>query len=633
MYKLKSLKIQNFTRFSSAEIDFPESGLLLVKGASGAGKSSIFHAINFALGICALPATSLPSWGGSSLVVELELSGPKSVLIRKTTKSTNIYVDGVLVSTANKDAEQHLTAIFGADWRTRELLTYRDQLSPVRFSRLSDQEKKSILSGLLGLEIIERELEETGKQVQELSRSCQHMESYISGLEEGLPQKTEYVNVQSLVDLQAILLSEQRTWDDEQASLSLSMKQKKEAELAPLLLELKTEKSRTPPKIPQELLAKKRRLEAAQIHIQKEHLKKVLGLESKVLELKKKLAQKPELEKQLAVVLASIQKVNSGICYACGQSVATGDSLHGLKTLEKELLRKIEELPTQGQVDQAALEVINLESFPNEELDSVTHDLHKTNTEILDLEKKISAFVSDQKAKIAQINALIEIRNDLKYLPKEYPKSGELLELGRKIQNAESINRLAEAYDAAKAKVEAKRAELLETKVKLNFGEDYRSFLKGFLANIFEEVLLGISAETNKILERLPNTEGVTVRFAMAKDSGKEAITPIFSFDGNESGIKSASGGMATAIDLAIDLALAKVVSERKGVSFGWILLDEAFNGFDQDTREAMLTTLSDYASVGLVAVVDHASEAQALFSNVIYVKKEGKIETYTRKA
>ena len=72
---LKSLSLAGFRSFvEQATVEFPESGLVLVRGtntdssgvSSGSGKSSLLLGISYALGYCPFPATELQSWYGDN---------------------------------------------------------------------------------------------------------------------------------------------------------------------------------------------------------------------------------------------------------------------------------------------------------------------------------------------------------------------------------------------------------------------------------------------------------------------------------------------------------------------------------------------------------------------------------------
>lgn len=158
---------------------------------------------------------------------------------------------------------------------------------------------------------------------------------------------------------------------------------------------------------------------------------------------------------------------------------------------------------------------------------------------------------------------------------------------------------------------------------------DFEEFIgyKGFLGVIFDEILAEITEEANAILASVANTSHVTIYFAseaIAQKTGvaRKEIRPIISIGGYTAPLESgASGGMITSIDLAVDLAVATVVSKRTNSWPGWMILDESFNGMDGVTKETCMEMLKRYSENRLILIVDHASETKELFNNFIDVE------------
>lgn len=151
---------------------------------------------------------------------------------------------------------------------------------------------------------------------------------------------------------------------------------------------------------------------------------------------------------------------------------------------------------------------------------------------------------------------------------------------------------------------------------------------EGFLGAIFDEVLWEISEETNRLLAQFPNTAHVVLNFRSESITGKgtikKEIKPVISVGGHDAPIGSAlSGGMETAVELAVDLAVATVVSRRTGAMPGWLILDESFTGLGPVEAEASMEILRAFAEDRLVLVVDHASEFKSLFTQFVDVTYE----------
>lgn len=145
----------------------------------------------------------------------------------------------------------------------------------------------------------------------------------------------------------------------------------------------------------------------------------------------------------------------------------------------------------------------------------------------------------------------------------------------------------------------------------------------GFLGLVFDDVLHAISDETNRILAEVPNVAHVTIRFESERETqdGKlrKEIKPQILANGRPVSLKAGlSGGMQVAVELAVDIALAKVVSERTGMFPGWMVLDEAFDGLGINAKKACLAILAKAAADRLILVVDHSTEVREGFDTVI---------------
>jgi hypothetical protein len=194
-------------------------------------------------------------------------------------------------------------------------------------------------------------------------------------------------------------------------------------------------------------------------------------------------------------------------------------------------------------------------------------------------------------------------------------------EYARKEEERLTAERAAarEEYEQAKTKLDLTHGALLEE-------QDLLEMLKAFLTAIYDEVLEEIAYSTNLMLARVPNVAHVTIKFksetTTQKGTTKRAITPLVSLGGGERPLRSAlSGGMMSAVELAVDLAVRKVISARSGAIPGWLVLDECFEGLGVADKESCLELLKQAAQDTLILVIDHSSETKELFSQVIEVE------------
>jgi DNA repair exonuclease SbcCD ATPase subunit len=90
--------------------------------------------------------------------------------------------------------------------------------------------------------------------------------------------------------------------------------------------------------------------------------------------------------------------------------------------------------------------------------------------------------------------------------------------------------------------------------------------------------------------------------------------------------VGSLSGGEFRALSLCIDFALVDVMERQFGLSISPVILDEPFDGLDGVGREVIIELLETISGKRQVVVIDHASEAKAMFSKVISVELRNEI-------
>lgn len=179
------------------------------------------------------------------------------------------------------------------------------------------------------------------------------------------------------------------------------------------------------------------------------------------------------------------------------------------------------------------------------------------------------------------------------------------------------------------------RTQYETTKQQMSAEQEFARLVgkEGFLGLVFDQILTEIADETNSILGTVANTQGVSIEFVSEvttqKGTVRREIRPILHIGDRDASIFLAegvpdcagvSGGMISTIELAVDLAVGRVVSHRAGVVPGWLILDESFVGLDGPSMEACMSILQDYGRERLVLVIDHASEFKALFSHSITI-------------
>ena len=74
-------------------------------------------------------------------------------------------------------------------------------------------------------------------------------------------------------------------------------------------------------------------------------------------------------------------------------------------------------------------------------------------------------------------------------------------------------------------------------------------------------------------------------------------------------------------MSIAMDCAATDVLSSMFGIEINPMTLDEPFEGLDVVGREDVIHLLEKISERRQIIVIDHASEAKAMFSNIIRVE------------
>jgi exonuclease SbcC len=175
--KLLRLRMQNFRCFAAAELDLNVTGLIGVVGANGAGKSTIFSAVEWALfggkrGLGAMPARRQGSAPDEPCVVELDFEADgRTYNVRRVDGKQAALTDlesGVVLATTLTDTSRQAAATLGL---THEMFcgTFYARQREVQALAESAKasERREQLERLLGIEHLRRAAELARSDVKE----------------------------------------------------------------------------------------------------------------------------------------------------------------------------------------------------------------------------------------------------------------------------------------------------------------------------------------------------------------------------------------------------------------------------------------------------------------------------------
>jgi len=704
-YRLLQLRLKNYRSFREAVVEFPPSGLTLIRGSnldtggsSGAGKSSVPVAIALALGFCPFSSKDQRSWGATApMSVQLDFEADGGVwTVARGDKTWLKPPEGETITSAAA-VEAKLGQLFGVSPEVLGALTYRQQQSRGLFLRRTDSEKKEFLGEVLDLVRFETAIDASKVEQKQLEATAgmatlkvQQLEAQLRSLPAG---EATLVDTWSLET--ALLAVEGRPGDIATEIVGVETQiGGLEVELAgaqgsqKCLFELKlraakellcTNQARLAGFEPVVDLIKLNKLNADHAEAGRRLSKAASdddnrrqtvqggrqSLEARLAALRHLNRNIAALEAAQALKKGQIESLRASRCPTCEQTwVAEGQKLldweleaeklgneiqnsraaqQQIPVLEAELqalvwapdprLQRLQELVAQLKAD-ARAESEQLGSLEKEQRRSLSEEVQRAQAALTQIQLEESQAVAfagvDIQAKLGILRQQLQRLQADKLAAVEAESKARLALKVSLVENqarqAEAERRLRQRTELSLG-LETAQGEVVAATTRLCAEQDFEFMIgyKGFLGVIFDEVLAEIQEEANTILASVANTAHVVLNFTSEavtlKGVVRKEIRPVVTVGGFTAHIGSGlSGGMMTSVDLAVDLAVATVVSRRTNSWPAWMIFDEAFEGLDPVSKETAMEMLTRYSSSRLVLVVDHASELKELFAQSIFI-------------
>jgi DNA repair exonuclease SbcCD ATPase subunit len=627
MIRIKQLTISGFRSFEAeTTVAFPESGLMLLEGDSGAGKTSIMLAIAYALDIAPSEygQADLASWHGTPMQVSLTLVKDGNEYVFNRGRRTSVQTPAGEV-TGSKAYRETLVSFLAATPEMFGLLVYRPQDTGSGFLGMSDPDRKEYLAKLLGLEAVEEAANEAAAKAAKLGAAVDALRPLaqrdaerlvepkleltdVSHLEAALTQTK--VQFEQCSNAQTELEQALATAHAEEMAARADKVAKAEAKLAKVV----------------QFASELRLQEAEKLAGYKvSHARLSKTVQDRKIELDSIARAKAEL----ATARSHLEMARSGKCPNCKQTWTSEGAILDLEGTVHAFEDRVSLEPEiSDSYAKASLELANLQSYkPDPDILKLVAKEQEIRNEIMDLKSNsiLDPRVKELDDRVrAGARAVNEVR--VAVVRHQMALEGELsANAVRKTQYQNQV-RLYEA-DLASARMRQNEIDGLEAELKVESDLAQALGRGGFLGVIFDEVLDEIAQETNARLSLLANVSDVTIGFRSESETkaGKvrRAIVPVVSIGGVTAKYKTGlSGGMRTSVDQAVDLACREVVTRRTGVTPGFLLLDETFNGQPEKTKEAAMEVIKQFAKDNLVIVIDHSTEFRQLFDFTVKVVK-----------
>ncbi len=626
MLRLSKLSLKNFRSFVDAEIEFPSSGLVLLKGLSGAGKSNVLCGIAFALGYSGeYTKEDLQSYlTEEPMQVVLELNDSESDLIIKIARGKANYISiGQNQITGAKAIAAKIQELLKVSPEVLGSVLFRPQRTNGLFLSKNNVEKLEFLGELLGLSKIETAVELAQGIIKDYGQQIAVAKKII---EIESPKLQPIPKPEDLESLESMKLELSRLTQDDLTSKQNWEKeiQKKVSEIDSNMVVIKTVKAQIGKQLDEAFDTTISKAKGFLQELIVSDDKKAKELNLRALNKNRKISELTNAINSKTKEVGVLEKQNEAFrrmaCNACNQAISSAEAQQKLAAnasniakLENEVLQANTELTeTNAIVIDTFTADGRIEQF-RELIASKTSEKQKALLEQTAECDKQLALLSADRAKVI----------GSKFAPNE--------EFGQLLSKVSALQLQAQVYEQnqniQKTIDQQKQIEASLTK-KMDLELDFVRLVGrfGFLGTIVSEVLEEIAVETNKMLANIPNVEKVTLGFDIEKNTvkgePKKAIMPFVTIDGCKSKLSSLSGGMLSSLELAVDLSIITVVQRRAGIKTGWLAIDEAFDG-QGASKESTLDLLSQFAHNKLVLVVDHGSEFVEMFSNVIQIVKE----------
>lgn len=580
---IRSLTISNILSIEDATISFPDNGLLLIDGwnhdtqsANGAGKSAIFHALSWGIygqyprGVSITDFVRQGS-KNAKVAVDIELSNGRVLRVeRGRPKSFLATLNGSEIS------EQEYEALIPINYDQFIVAQYFAQSLGARFIDLNDSSRKDLILKLM--------------RADGFADSRKNIESDIKKL---LASKTQLVNTIS-ADKGKLSAYQESLVDRSQVEKDISSL---DGAISSVSAKISSLSKVQPPGD----------IDKYSEMIEKLNLK-LREISASSGKLKAYRQQLTDLER-----IPEPEDSCDGACPSCGTEldvVASGIVKHDKQSFVLKLDGYRKSRDSKSAVLVSSIKALEAEVVKENSIVDA----------IASLKKKMKDSASDYER--AQ-DRLSELKSFVR--EKEIEKKNLVKILDQQKDLSIKINELQDSLSSRELNLE----KFLEQIVELETASAVLS-PTGAPAYVMDSVIQAINDKIQEIIQFIwPSSSYELLSFKENKSgSVTSKMSDLLTVDGIKRPVGSLSGGERRCLSLAIDFAIAEVVSRYTGAQLNPLILDEPFDHLDVSNRTKVVDFLREMATKRCIVVIDHASEAKALFDESITITKRNGIST-----
>ena len=585
--RLISIKINNILSISDIEIAFGDSGLILLDGwnfddetANGAGKTAIFNAVSYAL-YGKMPrnitSTEYLRKGTKTGYAEIEFEASGSIWMIRRGRPTSLVVH-------KNGAEYPCTAeevdgLVDLTYQQFLMTMYAAQLKSEKFILLNDSAKKDFLLNLLNLNQFNEAKTKASTRLKVLESEKIQLTSAYALAEQKIELLSEAAK--ELPILQTRLLAcDTSCWQPEIKQLE---------------------------QVPEPDFSRYQKIHDG-IQEKRKHFNS----------LKMSLALLRQEREVLLRTKKSYSENHGEVgCPHCGEMV----TIVAMDYLEKSTATQaifLSILTHNKGVDAKALAI----KTQMDDLDSELLKENELNVLVTKLHMQQSEDTKDYRVAAERIGELKQ------FIAKKQVEAQFIEQNIKKID----INELKVKTLETQVKKIATKIEELRLQIQLTESAQQVLSPAGIQAYVVDTLVDKLNERITHYVSMIwPNASYVIKAF---KENKSGEIRSKFSeqivLHGKERSLGSLSGGELRCISLTVDLAVMDIVASFSGALMNPIILDEPFDGMDNANRERAIDLLYRLSQDKQFIVIDHSSEARALFSSVIKVVKSGGVTTLT---
>lgn len=675
--QLISLTLKNIRSYTNAKIEFP-TGIVMLSGDIGSGKSTILLAIEFALfGLLRgeLSGNALLRNGTNEGFVELAFKlGENNYAIKRTLARTKKSVEQdagyILVNGVKKDAtavelKSHILDLLGYP---QELLTksknfvfrytvYTPQEEMKRILMEDKENRVAILRKVFGVDKYERITQNASSYAKVLREQQRAFNALLADVEEkkNLAEETKKEKEAASEQLKSLLpqVEQARTkMTDAKKQLILIEQQRKQAETLEREVQVaKTQlisKQQQNKQVQNDLAAASQQLLAAQKELPKqtdtngiakrtaETNQLVLDKEKHIRQATVKIAELSTLKKQSTDTTQKISVLAQ--CPTCLQNV-TSDHKHTIISTEQKKIQELDNHLEQHTIlvrksEQELLQFKKeLEQLRQQEKEAAVvkiriqhaEELAKRKTTFEMQNTMLSAEIQTTSGKITQLEQQYMPLKDINTTYDRLREQTETLAAQERTFSIQHSTLLQKEQHLAKtlSSIEQELEKKLKTRKQLEKTQHVHQWVTDYFVPLMDVMEKHVMAKIHHEFDALfQQWFGMLVEDVMTARLD-ETFTPVIQQNGYDTEVEHLSGGERTACALAYRLALNKTINSliNSIKTKDLLILDEPTDGFSAEQLDRMRDVL-EQLHLRQILIVSHEQKIESFADRVIRVTK-----------